>query len=65
MAISGKTLTPTDPERGERGVWTHETTAECAKADHLGVVFVHGVGFQTRGETLLAWSDRLIRILAA
>jgi hypothetical protein len=38
---------------------------DCADADHLGVVFVHGVGFQNRGETLLSWSDRLIRMLGA
>jgi hypothetical protein len=41
------------------------STEECEFADHLGVVFVHGVGFQNPGETLLSWSDRLIRMLAA
>lgn len=56
MATSG-TTTSTDFRRHE--------AQDCAGADHLGVVFVHGVGFQNRGETLLSWSDRLIRTLAA
>jgi len=63
--ISGATLVPNDRDRGEPSVWKHERTAECKPADHLGVVFVHGVGFQNQGETLLAWSDRLIRMLGA
>jgi hypothetical protein len=56
VATSG-TTTSTDFRRHE--------AQDCADADHLGVVFVHGVGFQNRGETLLSWSDRLIRVLAA
>ena len=56
MTISGVTLNAEFPDHA---------TDECRDADHLGVVFVHGVGFQKRGETLLAWSDRLIRMLAA
>ncbi len=57
MAATSGTTPRTDFRR-------HEAD-DCAEADHLGVVFVHGVGFQNRGETLLSWSDRLIRMLAA
>jgi hypothetical protein len=31
---------------------------------HVGVVFVHGIGSQTPGETLRAWSAAIIRVLA-
>lgn len=32
--------------------------------DTIGVVFVHGIGSQKAGETLLSWSDRLLRVVA-
>lgn len=44
-----------------------ESTTSCAKVSegirHVGVVFVHGVGFQHPGDTLLSWSAALIRAL--
>ncbi len=40
--------------------------ASCAgpdKVDHVGVLFIHGVGSQVRGETLRAWLHPLVRLL--
>jgi hypothetical protein len=54
VAIQGATLEP----KISRSV-----ADDCSDADHLGIVLVHGVGFQNPGETLLSWSDRLIRML--
>jgi hypothetical protein len=56
VAIQGKTVRAYIPTLSR---------PECEGADHLGIVLVHGVGFQKRGETILAWSERLIRMLAA
>ena len=56
MAISGATLEPQAQAH---------VSDECRTADHLAIVLVHGVGYQQQGETLLAWSGRLIRMLAA
>lgn len=56
MAIQGRTLDAFIPSH---------VADDCAAADHLGLVLVHGVGSQNPGETLLSWSDRLIRMLAS
>jgi hypothetical protein len=56
VAISGATLEPQAQAH---------VSDECRTADHLAIVLVHGVGYQQQGETLLAWSGRLIRMLAA
>jgi hypothetical protein len=39
--------------------------APCGQADieHVGVLFVHGVGFQRPGETLRAWVFPIVRML--
>ena len=52
MTISGATLEPQAQAH---------VSDECRTADHLAIVLVHGVGYQQQGETLLAWSGRLIR----
>jgi hypothetical protein len=56
VAIQGRTLDAFIP---------NHVADDCAAADHLGLVLVHGVGSQNPGETLLSWSDRLIRMLAS
>jgi hypothetical protein len=56
VAIQGRTLDAFIPSH---------IADDCATADHLGVVLVHGVGSQNPGETLLSWSARLIRMLAS
>lgn len=41
------------------------TSAGDEQVDHLGIVLVHGVGFQSPAETLVGWSDRLLRTINA
>ena len=39
------------------------STADAAARSTVGIVFVHGIGSQRPGETLLDWSRPLIRLL--
>ena len=48
---------------GERTRLPHPPTCADPDAQHIGVVMVHGVGFQQPGETLLRWSRALERVL--
>jgi len=55
-------LPPLKPLWSDPLAATHSDVQDTA-VDRVGIVFVHGVGFQTPGDTLRSWSLQIIRML--
>ena len=49
----------------KRRATTRAEAVPTTDPETVGVVFIHGIGSQRAGETLLAWSAPIIRILSA
>ena len=56
---------PDEPDEPEPEPGPEEPSADAPDRNTIGIVFIHGIGSQKPGETLIAWSQPLLRLLTA